>query len=154
MAATAPSRFEQHRQLQGLLDWAAQWADSSERRAHIAAMARFAFTLAQEDQARERQAARLPIVFRRVHDVWEIGEIGQSRQMPATSVGVAAAHQAMCGGRPPTSKALAHAVRNTAPAWAERGGCIRLAAAMRRISEQAGSLVYLPGPSAPMLILD
>jgi hypothetical protein len=106
--------------------------------------------VAKEDQERERQA----IVFRRAGgELWEVGDEGATQVIAATSVGVATAHRALLRERPPADKAIAHAVRVTAAAWARHAGCPRLAEVLPRIAVRAGHLEFLPGPRPPRLVL-
>jgi hypothetical protein len=158
-----PSRFDQFQQLHAFVCRAVAGANGAERE-HLESLRSFVFGVAQEDKERER----LALVFRPVAPefpkpspacaredqvLWEIGEFGDTRLVKATSMGVLAAYRAMLGERPPGDKATAHAVKVTAVTWAERAGCPRLAASMRRIAVRAGRLEYLPGARPPPLVL-
>ncbi len=147
---TQLSRFDQWQQVHAYLSARAAVA-AGEERERLASMSRFVFQAAREDQERERQA----LVFRHVDGelLWEVGEEGATRIVAATSVGVAVAHQALCGKRPAVDKATAHAVRVTAVAWARHAGCPRLAEVFPRIAVRSGRLEFLPGPRVPRLVL-
>lgn len=140
---------EKFQQLRASLQRFARGAVGDDR-AHLSDLLQFVGELESEHVKRALQ----PLVFRQAEpELWEVGELGATRLVVATSMGVDLAHRALGGECPAATKAMVYAARVTAAAWADFAGCPRLAAQMRRLRLRAGHLDYLKPVDPPTLIL-